>query len=222
MRIFTHLALLLILSACATSKPTESEQPVLISVEVDHQQQVREAYSAYKAAILADQGAEAVQHVDSRTVQYYTDIQRQAVEADSLTVDGLAILDKLMVLAIRHRTPREQLLSFDGVSLFTYAVEQGMVGKNSVANLSIGTITINGDTAQGQVINNGQVTPLAYHFNKEDGRWKIDLTSIFGVSGSAFQQMVDQSEQAENDYLLMILELTTGKKPGADIWQPVK
>ena len=182
---------------------------------------VKKSFDNYKTAILIDKGDEAVKYVDSRTIKYYSDILELVKTADSTKIETLSILDKLMVFSIRHRTSKEDILSFDGKSLLVYAIKSGMVGKNSVANNSIGDVTIDNDFAKGQFIANGQKAPFYFHFYKEDGPWKIDLTSLFPVSTMAFKKMADDSGQNQNEYLFSLLEMITGKKPGTEIWKPI-
>jgi hypothetical protein len=186
------------------------------------QKLVQKAFDNYKTAILNDKGDEDVKYVDSRTIKYYGEILELVKNADSATVNSLSLLDKLMVFTIRHKTSREDVLSFDGRGLLVYAIESGMVGKNSVANNSIGDVTIDADFAKGQFVANGQKTPLDFHFYKEEGHWKIDLTSIFAVSTMAFQKMAAESGQSENEYLFSLLEVLSGRKPGPEIWQTIK
>ena len=183
---------------------------------------VREAFDNYKSAILNDKGNEAVEYVDSRTIRYYSDILELVKNADSTQVSSLSLLDKLMVFSIRHSTSKEEILSFDGKKLLVYAINSGMVGKNSVSNNLVGDVTIDNKFAKGQLIANGQKAPFYFHFYKEDGQWKIDLTSIFSVSTMAFKKMVDDSGQNENEYLFSLLEMLTGKKPRQEIWEKVK
>lgn len=183
---------------------------------------IKQAFNGYKTAILNDKGDEALKFIDTRTINYYGYILELVKNADSIIVDSLSVLDKLMVLSVRHRTSREDILSFDGKKLLVYAIKSGMVGKSSVANISIGEVKVDGEVANGQVVNNGQKTPIYFNFYKEDGQWKIDLTSIFQVSTMAFKQVITESGQAENQYLLSILEMLTGNKPGKEIWEPVK
>lgn len=186
------------------------------------QKSVKQSFNNYKSAILNDKGDEAANFVDSRTIKYYSDILDLVKNADSLQVDALSIMDKLMVLSVRSRTGREDILSFDGKKLFAYAVNSGMVGKNSVADNSVGAITINKDFAKGQLVVKGKAAPLYFHFYREEKQWKIDLTSIFPITTKLFQNMADESGQSTNEYLLSLLEIITGKKPGQEVWQPVK
>jgi len=182
---------------------------------------VKLTFDNYKSAILNDKGEEAVEYVDSRTIKYYDDIIDLVKTADSAKVNSLSLLDKVMVFSVRHRTSKEEILSFDGKRLFVYAIKSGMVGKNSVSNNSIGEVTIDKDFAKGQFIANGQKTPFYFHFYKENGQWKIDLTSVFSISTVAFEKMVADSELGENEYLFSLLEMMTGRKPGQEIWNKV-
>src|SRR5690606_46733 len=110
----------------------------------------------------------------------------------------------------------------DGEGLLIYAIKEGMVGKNSVANNTIGDITIDENFAKGQLVVNGKEAPFYFHFYKEEDLWKIDLTSIFPIAETAFKKMQQDSGQEENEYLLTILEMLTGNKPGDEIWNKIE
>jgi len=183
---------------------------------------VRKSFDNYKSAILNDKGEEAVKFVDARTIKYYSNILELVKTADSAKVESLSILDKLLVFSIRHRTSKDDVLSFDGLALLTYAIKSGMVGKNSVANTSIGEVTIDNSFAKGQLIAKGNKSPYFFQFYKEEKQWKIDLTSLFSISTTAFKNMANESGQPESEYIFSLLEMISGNKPNAQIWQPVK
>ena len=188
----------------------------------EEEESVRKAFDSYKSAILNDRGDDAVKFIDSRTIKYYVEVLDWVKNADSAKIETLSILNKLIVFSIRHRASKEDILSFDGKSLLVYAIKSGMVGKNSVANLTIGDISIDGKFSKGQVVANGVKAPFFMHFYKEEGHWKIDLTSLFDVSTAAFKKIAQESGENENDFLFGLLESITGKKPGQEIWQTVK
>jgi len=183
---------------------------------------VKKSFDNYKSAILNDRGQEAVTYVDSRTVRYYTDILQTTKNADATEINALGLMDKLMVLTIRHRATKEEILGFDGEGLLIYAIEKGMVGKNSVANNTLGTIEVEGTFAKGQLVTGGRETPLYFHFYKENGIWKIDITSVFSMGAVAFKKMQEDSGYDENEYIFALLEMLTGKKPGEDIWNSIE
>jgi hypothetical protein len=142
--------------------------------------------------------------------------------ADSAETNALSIMDKLIVFRVRGYVPKSEILSFNGNSFFVYAVKSGMVGKSSVSNVSIGEVTVNGSFANGQFAGKKPKKELALNFYKENGQWKIDLTSLFPLSTSMFRQMQAGSGKSENVYLCDLLETVTNKKPGNQIWHPVK
>lgn len=182
---------------------------------------IRKSFDNYKTSILNDQGVEAVKYVDSRTICYYSEMLFKTKYADSSSVSSLGIMDKLMVFSIRHRANKRDILSFNGKDLLVFAIKEGMVGKSSVANNTIGDIKIDGKFAKGQLIADGQKTPFYFHFYKEDGIWKMDITSLLPIGEAAFRSMQQSSGMNENEYLFKLLEITTGKKPGRDIWHKI-
>lgn len=186
------------------------------------EKKVRQSFELYKTAILNDRGTEAVEYLDSRTIQYYADILVKIRTSDSLSLNGLSLMDKLMVFSIRHRSPKEKILAMDGRGLLIYAIEEGMVGKNSVINNSIGEVEVDGNFAKGQFVSEGQVTPFYFHFYKEDKTWKIDLTSVMSIGGKAFKQMQMDSGLDENEYIFYLLEIITGQKPSKEVWLKIE
>jgi len=182
---------------------------------------VLNAFENYKTAILNNEGGDAIKFIDSRTIKYYSDMLELVKTADSKQIETLSILDKMMVLIIRHRCSKEEILNFNGKSLVIYAIESGMIGKNSVTNLSIGSIVVDKNFAKGQVVSSGQKMPLYMHFYKEDNQWKIDLTSLFLISNLALKKMADESGMNQNEYIFSLLEIISGKKPSGEILKPI-
>jgi len=183
---------------------------------------VRRSFENYKSTILNDKGEEAVHYVDSRTITYYSEILAKTKNADSIEVNNLGLMDKIMVFSIRHRATKSEILSFDGKGLLIYAIKEGMVRKNSVANNTVGDVEIDGTFAKGRFIANGQKTPFYFHFYKEKDVWKIDLTSIFTIGTAAFKKMQEESGLNENEYLFSLLEMLTGRKPDNEIWKKIE
>jgi hypothetical protein len=182
---------------------------------------IKACFAGYKNAILTDKGQEALAFVDSRTVKYYSDILQKTKTLDSAGIDKLSILDKLTILMVRHRATREEIMRLDGRSLLVYAIERGMVGKGSVQQLSIGEVLVRGNAAEGQVVVGTAPTSLAYNFYKENGTWKMDITSVLPEGNNAMKKIIKDSERPENEFLLMLIENATDKEPSKDIWKPL-
>lgn len=219
-RILCYLLLLCIVSSCQFQKKTVENKSAETSIAKNDKQQIRACFTKYKTSILNDEGDAAITCLDSRTLQYYQDISDKARQADSTEISNLELMDKLMVLTMRHRTSKEDLLNFDGKQLLKYSIQEGMVGKNSVANNELGEIIVEEDFAKGQLVASGYETPFYFHFYKE-GEWKLDITSIFDVGAETFKNAVKGSGMDENEYILTVLEMVAGEKPADNIWDPI-
>ncbi|MET0298171.1 MAG: hypothetical protein ABW036_00375, partial [Flavitalea sp.] len=160
--------------------------------------------------------------VDKNTIDYYSRVLELAKTADSAELSSLPILDKFMVLTVKHRTPKEDILRYDGKGLLVYAIKSGMVGKSSVVNNTLGKIDVKGDSALAQLIVSSKPTPLHFTFHKESGNWKVDLTSIFPASSEAFKKVVAQSGKSDAEFFIELLTNLTGTEPGPGIWHPLQ
>ena len=183
---------------------------------------ILQVFENYKTAVLNDKGDDAYNCVDSTTIKYYTDILEKAKHADYKIINSLKVLDKMTILTIRHYSTKEEILSFDIRNLFIYTIKKGMVGKNGVSKSSLGEITINGKSAIGQFVADGQKAPFGFKFNNEQGKWKIDITSIFDITAPLIEKNIRLSGLSENEFIFTILENLTGKKPNSEIWEPLE
>ena len=182
---------------------------------------VRACFGNYRTAILAEEGQEALRFVDRRTLDYYGRILDIALRGNRETVAGLSTINKLMVLILRHRIPLDSLKEMTAESLFIHAAEHGWVGKNDVIANELGKVVVFGTYALAVHISVGQESPFQYRFEKEDGRWKLDLTSIMPVVDQCFKQVIRESGLPEDEYLFSLIESDSGRKVSDTIWDPI-
>ncbi len=155
MRSITLLSLLLLLCRAALTAQSTGQ--------TNDEQLVRECFAGYKSAILNDKDSKVVEYVDSQTLRYYQDILDKAQSADSLEVNRMNIMDKLMVFSIRHRASRKDLLKFAGKELFVYSIKEGVVEKNNLENNEVGHVEVEGDFAKGRLVVNGFAAPMHFY-----------------------------------------------------------
>ena len=207
------VSLVVLLVAVGAASPSAAQKPA---------DKVRAAFERYRVAILARDGASALDAVDARTVEYYRRSVALALDADSATVAELPLMDELMVLTLRHRVPVHTLRGFDGAAAFTYGVEQGWIGEASVRQQRLGRVTIAGDSARAELTIDGVPVPeVAFAFSRERGEWRVDLTSVTGIAGDALRQQAEQLGETEQSYLAMLLGLVSGRPVKPAAWQPV-
>jgi len=203
-----------ILSGCAEHSNKQVNK-------AEESKKVAECYKEYKNAILEQRGNDAVKCIDERTILYYKTMLQTALTADSATVQKLGVLDKAMVLTTRVRIPNDTIVTMNDTSFFVYAVNSGMIGKNSVKSFDIDNIEIDGEFAKGQIVSKGKKSPLFFAFHKEGGRWKIDLTSVFKSSKEGMEMMIKKTGLSEDEFILYSISYITGEKNKTDVWHPI-
>ncbi len=181
---------------------------------------IRVCYDTYFAALKAGEGAKAAELVDSNTLAHFDRMLELARTGDSITVSGLDPMDKLTVLAMRMQNTPEALRSMSVKEAVAHSVSDGLMANEGPEGLELGTISVDGDKAKAPLKMHGFPTPASFSFQRENGTWKIDLTSLFDLSRMAFQHMSASSGEEGNAFLLMLLEENMGGPVPKDIWHP--
>lgn len=194
---------------------------LLISSQDKERAAVKEAFENYKKEILAGKGEQAVDYLDKTTIGYYEQILDLALHAPGDELDKKSIIDRLNVYSARHRVAVDRMKTMSGRDFIVYAIDNGMIGKNSVAAISIGDVTIDGTSAKGQAVANGTPTPMYFSFNKEDGVWKLDITSIFPITTDALKKVVANSDLSEDEFIFKALEMVSGGAVSDNIKDPL-
>jgi len=191
-----------------------------ISGQESEKQQVRLCFSRYKEAILLNNGLAAAKHLDTNTRFYYQKMAEMIKFSDSAQVDSSNILDKTLLLMVRHLISYKDLNTLTGPSLFVFAVDAGLVGKENLKQNNIAKVDLDSNFAKGQHAVNGMGTSIYYDFFKEGKDWKIDLTSIFDIALISFENVVALSNQSTNEFIFGAIQLQTGATINNSIWHP--
>jgi hypothetical protein len=181
---------------------------------------VRAAFAAYKSAATAGDGDGAAALVDRATLAYYGRALEQARTAPPDAVRALPPLDKLVVLSIRHRVAPERLAALDGRGLVALGVADGWIGREGTAHLELGAVSVNGDVATAPVRADGQPAPFAITFRREDGGWRVDLTSVHAATAQALDAALAQRGMDADRFIEAALAQATGRPVSPQIWDP--
>ncbi len=182
---------------------------------------VHAALAAYREALLAQDGAAAWEAVDAHTRAYYAELIQTCQMGDSAALVDLSVLDLMTVLAARIRTPAAELVRFNGRDFFVYAVDAGMIGKGGVMGMDAGIVRTAGDDARAEALMHGESPGIFLDFHREEGTWRFDLTSIFGIAEAALTLQIQSQNQRPAEFIFEVLELMTGEKPDPGIWHPL-
>ena len=182
---------------------------------------VKESWNNYKTGLLEENPDKAIVVLDNNTIGYYNEMLDLVLKADSIHVNKLSILDKMMVLVCRVRVEADTLMKMNGSLLLHYAISNGMIGKNSVVAIEIDDIKIEGNFASATLVIGGKETPAKMEFNKENNIWKLDLTTIFKFSELAISKAIEESGQTENEYIMDMINYLLEDNPKNEAWKPV-
>jgi hypothetical protein len=189
--------------------------------------EIKECFYAYRDAVSNGYVAEAAELSSRETSRYYANILDLVFEATESETRTLDIMDRILVLMLRQQIHVDNLQSMDGQGMIALLVGERIISKDSVI-LSvlpneIGKVVISGTHATGNCVVDKQSEIQKWRFTKEEGRWKIDVTSIVPAVNTAFKKLAKQSGSTENDFIrTLLLPSVTDKLPGEDIWLPLK
>ena len=197
--------------------------PFLCFSQKKDEKAIRKTFEKYKKAVINDNGKQAMKCIDKETLNYFEELLENVKKADSIKLESLPLFTKLMVLTFRHSFSVKEILAFDTEKLFLYNTEGTMTGKNGIEQVSIGTIAINGNLANGNQIIYREETHRKLNFSKENRKWKLNLLQFIPTEDNdkSFIRIVEEDGFTVNEHLFLMLESTNGKKVSPDIWNPL-
>jgi hypothetical protein len=183
--------------------------------------EVKASFRAYKAAILESDGKAAAEVVTQDSRDYFRRLADYALELDRAGLQEIHLSDRLYALLLRHDLDRARLESMSGGEVVAYAVARGWIGREGAEQLQLGNYQVDGDTATGTILRpDGQQTRFQMTFAREDGDWRLELAQLMELTRVAFEYSAQQSGLGEDEFILRLLEYSSGRKPGPDIWEP--
>ena len=185
------------------------------------EQQVVDCFIAYKESLKKQDGKKALDLINQKSLQYYDSMVKLSVNGSEKEVKKLRMIDRMMVLIIRHKIDGKTLLKMSGKDLFRLYVDKGWLNQDGLGRVDIGKVTFYGTKASGHVVHKGRPTPLTISFTNDKGKWQIDLTSLLDNTNSAFVMMAKRAKMEENQYVIKVIEASTGQKVSPNIWKPI-
>jgi hypothetical protein len=193
------------------------------------------SFDNLKTALLNEDGKDALKYIDSRTINYYGGILKNARTLDSTETEKLPFLDKVFVFITRHLSLKDKLGKMADTSFFIYAIEHKMIDKiwNSIGGTDIDTIIISKDSAKARLMVSKEVQDVLQlknarigfpylFFYKEKGAWKVNLTSQFPFTYMGIKYAIKNSGLSETQFLLTNMQQGSKEKVSSEIWKPIE
>jgi hypothetical protein len=197
------LAAVTLLASC-TSAPSDEAR-------------VRSTFSAYRAALLAADGAAAWREVDKRTSEYYSKAIVDALSLGEADLRRADFIYKLMVLRLRLEFRKPVLEKLSAEQLFVKSVSLGWISRASVEKLeSLEKVEVAGNNAKAFVAAAPGI-PM-FHFSKEGGAWKIALVQSLELANSSFEEIRKQKDMTSDEFVIALLRAVSTFEPDESIF----
>lgn len=181
---------------------------------------VHAAFTAYKQAVLASDGETAAAWLSAGTIEWYGRVQHLVLHARREEVERLSAVEKLEVLAFRQRMTADELRRLSPRALVAHAVTHGWVNKNQMQRADIGEATITGDIALANLVFDGRPTDRQQRFVAENGQWRFDQLPALAAVDENIRSAAALRRLNEDQLIVLMIESATGKKMGAEAWDP--
>lgn len=180
--------------------------------------EIVKTFDRYKKAIQTRNGVEVYRLLDKNTIEWYSFILEKIKYADSIEVSDLSLNDKMTVLSTRLMISKDSISKFDGRTFCIYVTNNAILGNSSDLSLKLQRVFVSGDKAKAPVVATPEGDIIEFEFNKENGSWKFNLSSVFKAEDLLLKKYLSDENLHENDYALYILEAISDKKPTNVLW----
>jgi len=183
------------------------------------EQKLAAAFEAYRSAALERRGEDAADQVTKGTIAYYQSSRDDALTLSRAALEQRSVIDQVLILSLRHYLSAAELRAMDGRGLFVWAVDEGLVGEEGLRKIRLTGYSIRGREGTGVVTINGQRTPFSFRFEREDGKWRLDLLSVMLLASKVMDMYADKYGDRKK-FIEDMLSLSSGRQTRADIWLP--
>lgn len=189
----------------------------------DAEAEIRAVFEAYRTAAIEQDGDAAAEAVSASSLAASARHVALALDADSATVAALPLVDRYTVLAMRHRVAPDTLRAFDGRAAYAYGIRNGWTDGLALRLVSLGDVTVRGDSATATVLVADVPQPDAtpFPFVRTDGRWRLDVARMAIEAAGEFRDMVAASGMADDAFILYALRMLSGTDVTDAVWRPV-
>lgn len=178
--------------------------------------EIQSTFSRYKSALLSANGKAAAEEVCSQTILWYEKARNDALSMKRVQLNRVDILRKFSILRLRHEFSKQQLENMDGKQLFIIGVNNGWISPDSVRTTRLDRIEAAADQAKAY-IKTSPLTP-AFHFIKENKKWKLALVKSFPLVIKTFKAM-KPPDVNEDEWIITLLEMVSKKKVDKKIFE---
>lgn len=183
---------------------------------------VEDLFMEYKTAIEQKQYGKAAGLIDQKSVEYYNQVIKLALETERKKLGEVNFNSKLMALALRQSYSKKELKDLTGEQVFAFAAENHLNPMDSISQYTIAkTVMESGlNKAVSRMYRKGELTETYLKFIKVDGVWKMNFASVMNDDNDLNTSIVLSGIRDENKRAIKIVETISNKRIKRKIWIP--
>ena len=183
---------------------------------------VEDLFTEYKTAIEQKQYGKAAGLIDQKSVEYYNQVIKLALETERKKLGAVNFNSKLMALALRQSYSKKELKDLTGEQVFAFAAENHLNPMDSIGQYTIAkTVMESGlNKAVSRMYRKGELTETYLKFIKVDGVWKMNFASVMNDDNDLNTSIVLSGIKDENKRAIKIIESISDKRIKRNIWVP--
>lgn len=202
----------LILAGCQPSLPRTAAQRAVVK-----------AFDHFKKVVDRDDSIGTSQLLSRESLADYGRFRDLALYAPAAKVHAMTVGEKYFTLGLRQMSNAGAIKKMSNQDVFRFLMDKGMtMNKNLISKITLGKITVSGDTANAAVlINDKPVKQLNLLLLKESGQWKVDVRNLLKIGDEAIAKMVKEHHVTEDMIITQGLQALSKKRMSPNIWMPL-
>ena len=183
---------------------------------------VADLFEEYKSAIEQKQYGKAAGLIDQKSVEYYNQVRKLALETERKKLGEVNFNSKLLALALRQTYSKKEIKNLTGEQIFAFASENHLNPLDSIGQYTIAkTVMESGlNKAVSRMYRKGELTETYLKFIKVDGVWKMNFASVMNEDNDLNTSIVLSGIKDENRRAIKIIEGISDKRIKRNIWVP--
>jgi hypothetical protein len=184
---------------------------------------VEAVFKRFKSAIISNEGAEAVKHLDAGTIARLEAIRKLALDAGKEELKGVPIVDRAFAISLRLTLPFEDVVRGDAVQFAQYLVDKSMIYQMPFMTAQLIEVEFAQDKAKGLIMQFGTYNYAPVEFVDEGGVWKVSLEPVLARQTEFHTKLWDSQKVTEDEVIEKVARsLTITNREVPDPWQPMR
>lgn len=184
----------------------------------EEQNAVKQNFMQLKHALESGSGALSSELVTAETLTMYEKCRAYALDSSTADFEELLQIEVLLIFQIRYLFEKSRLEIMNGQDIFIWGVENGLIRKDTLNQLEINTVQIEGRKAFATLLKNNQpVNDTMFIFYLQAGKWKLDFANILSQTETFFENLRNETQRTKIEIAVYLLEKTYEAKIPASI-----